>query len=175
MEILFVSSEVAPWSKTGGLGDVGGALPRALADRGNAVTVVSPRYGGIDPAAHGFHRRDDAVRVRGELAAVWVRPGRPECCLVEHERFFGSRRGLYGEAGQDYPDNAERFAFLTRAALALPAAARRRVRIVHANDWQTGLAPFLLRHEHAGDPALRGARSVFTIHNLAYQGVFPKS
>jgi len=107
MEILFVSSEVAPWSKTGGLGDVGGALPRALAARGHAVTVVSPRYGAVDAAAHGFERREGVVRVRGEPLAAWVRPGRPEVWLVEHERFFGSRRGLYGEGGQDYPDNAE--------------------------------------------------------------------
>ncbi|HEY6004464.1 MAG TPA: glycogen synthase GlgA [Anaeromyxobacter sp.] len=174
MEILFVSSEVAPWSKTGGLGDVGGALPRALAARGHEVTVVSPRYGGIDALAQGFERRDGAVRVRGEAASLWVLRGRPEVHLVEHERFFGSRRGLYGEGGHDYADNAERFAFLTRAALALPAASGKRIRIVHANDWQTGLAAYLLRHEHAHDPALAGARTVLTIHNLAYQGVFPK-
>ena len=74
----------------------------------------------------------------------------------------------------DYADNAERFAFLSRAALALPAALGSRPRIVHVNDWQTGLVPFLLRHEHARDPALAGARTVFTIHNLAYQGIFPK-
>jgi starch synthase len=174
MEILFVSSEVAPWSKTGGLGDVGGALPRALAARGHDVTVVTPRYGGIDVSAEGFDRRDGVLRVRGEPAGVWVRPGRPEVHLLEHERYFGSRRGLYADGGRDYPDNAERFAFLTRAALALPAVTKKRARIVHVNDWQTGLAPYLLRHEHAQDPALAGARTVFTIHNLAYQGVFPK-
>lgn len=174
MEILFVSSEVAPWSKTGGLGDVGGALPRALAARGHEVTVVSPRYGGIDVEVHGFERMDGALRVRGEGTALWVRRGRPEVHLVEHERFFGSRPGLYGEGGDDYGDNAERFAFLTRAALALPAATRKHVQVVHANDWQTGLAPFLLRHEHGADPALAGARTVFTIHNLGYQGIFPK-
>ena len=174
MEILFVSSEVAPWSKTGGLADVAGALSRALAARGHAVTVVSPRYGAIDARAQGFERTDNALRVRGEPAAVWVKAGRPEVVLVEHERFFGARHGLYGEGGHDFGDNAERFAFLTRAALALPAAMGRRIRIVHANDWQTGLAPFLLRHEHAQDPALAGARSVFTIHNLAYQGLFPR-
>jgi starch synthase len=74
----------------------------------------------------------------------------------------------------DYPDNAERFAHLSRAALALPAALGLRPSIVHANDWQSGLCPYLLRHEHGQDPALAGARTVFTIHNLAYQGVFPK-
>jgi starch synthase len=174
MEILFVSSEVAPWSKTGGLGDVSGALPRALAARGHAVAVVSPRYGSIDAPAEGFVRWDAAVRIRGEATSLWVKKGRPTHYLVEHERLFGSRRGIYGEGGHDYADNAERFTWLSRAALALPAATGMRPRIVHANDWQTSLVPFLLRHEHGQDPALARARTVFTIHNLAYQGVFPK-
>jgi starch synthase len=174
MEILFVASEVAPWSKTGGLGDVAGALPRALAARGHAVHVVTPRYGSIDAEKAGFVRRDAALRVRGEAATIWVKAGRPTTYLVEHERFFGSRRGLYSEGGHDHGDNAERFAWLARAALAIPGALRLRPRIVHANDWQTGLCPWLLRHEHAQDPALAGAKTVFTIHNLAYQGVFPK-
>jgi starch synthase len=175
MEILFVASEVAPWSKTGGLGDVGGALPRALAARGHAVHVVTPRYASIDPEASGFVRRDGALRVRGEATTLWVKEGRPAVYLLEHERYYGGRRGLYGDGAREYADNAERFAYLARAALALPAALRLRPRIVHANDWQAGLCPFLLRHEHGDDPALAGARTVFTIHNLAYQGVFPKA
>jgi starch synthase len=174
MEILFVASEVAPWSKTGGLGDVAAALPRALAARGHAVAVVAPRYGTIDAKAEGFVRKDGVVRVRGELASAWVKRGKPTVWLLEHERLFGSRRGLYGEGAHDYGDNAERFTFLCRAALALPGATGMRPKIVHANDWQTGLVPFLLRHEHGQDPSLAGTRTVFTIHNLAYQGVFPK-
>jgi starch synthase len=174
MDLLFVASEVAPWSKTGGLGDVGGALPRALAARGHAVAVVTPRYGSIDPAAAGLARSSAAVQVRGEAAGLWVKEAGPTFWFVESERLFGSRRAPYGEGGRDYPDNAERFTFLCRAALAIPAALGARPRVVHANDWQTGLVPFLLRHEHARDAALAGARTVFTIHNLAYQGVFPK-
>jgi starch synthase len=174
MEILFVASEVAPWSKTGGLGDVAAALPHALAERGHAVSVVTPRYGSIDPARLGLHPIHRAVRVRGEPTTLWVKKDRAPTYFVEHERYFGSRRGLYGDGTHDYPDNAERFAYLTRAALALPAALGLRPRIVHLNDWQTGLAPFLMRQEHAEDHALAGARTVFTIHNLAYQGVFPK-
>ncbi len=175
MEILFVASEVAPFSKTGGLGDVAGALPRALAARGHAVSVVTPRYGSIDPAALGLKPLHRAVHVRGEATTLWVRRERAPVYFVEHERFFGGRGGLYGEGGHDYGDNAERFAYLARAALALPAALGLRPRILHVNDWQAGLLPFLLRHEHARDPAVSGARTVFTIHNLAYQGVFPKS
>jgi starch synthase len=174
MEILFVASEVAPWSKTGGLGDVAGALPWALAARGHAVSVVSPRYGSIDARGEGFVREDGVLRIRGESGSVWVKRGKPTVYLVEHERLFGARHGIYGDGGQDYADNAERFAYLARAALALPGAMRLRPRVIHANDWQTGLLPFLLRHEHAQDPCLAGARTVFTVHNLAYQGVFPK-
>ena len=175
MEILFVASEVAPFSKTGGLGDVSEALPEALVAHGHAVAVVSPRYGGIDPGRAGFEPRHRAVRVRGEPTTVHVRrTGRLVHYLVEHEHFFGGRRGLYGEHGHDYPDNAERFAYLCRAALAVPAALGHRPRIVHLNDWQTALAAWLLRAEHAEDPAISAARTVFTIHNLAYQGVFRK-
>jgi len=174
MEILFVASEVAPWSKTGGLGDVAAALPDALAARGHAVSIVTPRYGSIDPARLGLHALHRAVRVNGEPTTLWVKKGKAPVYFVEHERYFGSRTGLYGGGQTDFPDNAERFAYLARAALALPAALGLRPRIVHVNDWQTGLVPFLLRHEHRDDPGLAGARSVFTIHNLAYQGVFPK-
>jgi starch synthase len=174
MEILFVSSEVAPWSKTGGLGDVAGSLPRALAARGHAVSVVSPRYYGVD-VRQGFRPLHGAVRVRGEPTTLWLQQaGGVSFYFVEHDRYFGSRRALYGDAHGDYGDNAERFAYLVRAALAVPSALGARPRIVHANDWQTGLVPFLLRTEHGQDPALARARSVFTIHNLAYQGIFSK-
>jgi starch synthase len=174
MEILFVSSEVAPWSKTGGLGDVAGALPRALAARGHAVSVVTPRYYVIDPARHGLERLAESPRVRGEPVSLWVKKDRARVFFVEHDRYFGSRPGLYAHGDRDYADNAERFAYLCRAALALPAALGLRPQIVHLNDWQTGLVPFLIRQEHGHDPALDRARTVFTIHNLAYQGVFPK-
>jgi len=174
MDVLFVSSEVAPFSKTGGLGDVSAALPAALSDRGHRVAVVTPRYGGVDPAAHGLSRLPLALGARGEWCGVWLRRGRPDVYLLEHEAYYGLRRGIYGEGGRDYGDNPRRFAFLSRAALELPAALGWRPGVVHLNDWQTALAAWSLRAEHAGDPWLAGARSVFTIHNLAYQGMFPK-
>jgi len=175
MEILFVASEVAPLSKSGGLGDVAAALPAALAARGHAVSVVSPRYGTIDAARHGFEPLHRAIRVRGEQTTLFVRrQGGLTHYLVEHEHFFGSRRGLYGDHQHEFGDNAERFAYLCRAALEVPAAFGLRPHVLHLNDWQTGLAAWLLRNEHAQDPVLRSTRSVFTIHNLAYQGVFRK-
>ena len=175
MEILFVASEVAPLSKSGGLGDVAAALPAALAARGHAVSVVSPRYGSIDAVRHGFEPLHRAIRVRGEQTTLFVRrQGGLTHYLVEHEHFFGSRRGLYGDHQHEFGDNAERFAYLCRAALEVPAAFGLRPHVLHLNDWQTGLAAWLLRNEHAQDPVLRSTRSVFTIHNLAYQGVFRK-
>lgn len=173
MEILYVASEVAPWSKTGGLGDVSGALPRALAARGHRLAVVTPRYGSVDPAAHRLERLDVGVEIRGERAGLWRSGGAAPVYFLEHERFFGSRPGLYGEGGGDYPDNARRFAFLARAALALPQLLGMEPGIVHLHDWQAALAAWLLRHEPA-DPRLSRARCVFTVHNLAYQGVFRK-
>ena len=176
MEILFLASEVAPLSKSGGLGDVAGALPAALAARDHTVAVVSPRYGGIDPGRHGFEARHRALRVGGaDPTTVFVRTqGRLTHYLVEHLQLFGHRRGLYGEGPQEYGDNAERFAYLCRAALEVPAAFGLRPRVLHLNDWQTALAAWLVRHERAADPLVGGLRTVFTIHNLAYQGVFRK-
>lgn len=175
MQILFVAAEVAPFSKTGGLGDVAGALPAALAARGHAVRVVTPRYGAIDPAAHHLERLPHAVHARGEVAGLWRgRSGAAEVLLLEHERYFGHRRGLYQEHGRDYGDNAQRFAFLCRAALDAPRALGFAPDVVHLHDWQAALAAWILRHEHPQRGWAGRARSVYTIHNLAYQGVFPK-
>ena len=111
----------------------------------------------------------------GEATTVWWRTrGRLTHYLVEHDRFFGSRRALYAEHGHEYGDNAERFAYLCRAGLEVPAAFGHQPAVLHLNDWQTALAAWLLRHEHAADPALARTRTVFTIHNLAYQGSYAK-
>jgi starch synthase len=174
MDVLFVASEVAPFSKTGGLGDVAGALPRALAARGHRVVVFTPRHGAIDPGEHRLEPLPFPIQAGGQAGALWVVRGPAPVFFLEHERYFGHRRGIYAEPGHDYGDNAQRFAFFTRCALALPRVIGFTPRIVHVNDWQTALAGWLLRHELADEPWARAARTVFTIHNLAYQGVFPK-
>ena len=154
---------------------MGGALPAALAARGHEVRVVTPRYGSIDPARHHLKRLPQAVHARGEAAGLWRgRLGKAEALLLEHERYFGHRHGLYQEHGRDYADNAQRFAFLCRAALDVPNALGFAPEIVHLHDWQTALAAWMLRHEHPQRGWAGKARIVFTIHNLAYQGVFPK-
>jgi starch synthase len=172
MQILFVASEVAPFSKTGGLGDVAGALPKALAARGHRVLVVTPRYGSIDPQARKLERLPHGLWAGGHGFALYRAEGSAPIYFVEHEHFFGNRRGLYVEHGHDYGDNAERFAFFTRAALSVPRAVGFSPDVVHLHDWQTALAPWLLSHELAGQPWASKARTVFTVHNLAYQGVF---
>jgi starch synthase len=177
MRVLFLASEVAPYSKTGGLGDVAGALPAALAADGVEVRVVSPLYADVD-------RRDlsplaKKVRLRfpfgEETARLWrARPSaRQEVWFIEHAGFF-DRPGIYGERGGEYPDNVRRFAFFSMAALSAAQALEWAPDIVHLNDWHAGLAALALRRGYQGS-GLGRARSVFTIHNLAYQGLAPPS
>lgn len=173
IRVLFVASECAPLAKTGGLGDVVGALPVALASRGLDVRVVLPLYG--NDARRASEPLDGTLRVptwRGETrTAVRVaRLPRSEVpvYLLDEPAFF-ERGGLYGSGGEDFDDNLERFAFLSRAAVELPGALGWTADVVHAHDWQTALAPVYLRAKAASGQA-RPA-SVYTIHNLAFQGV----
>ena len=171
MRILMVASEAAPFAKTGGLADVVAALPRALARLGHSVDVVIPRYRGI--AADELIARVK-VPLGAEIthAAIYaIAEGRVRTIFVDHGKYF-DREYLYGEIGRDYPDNPERFAFLSRAALEWASASGERYDAVHAHDWQAGLVPVLLRQADGG---LRGIATVFTIHNLAYQGVYDAS
>jgi starch synthase len=174
MNILHVAAEVAPFSKTGGLGDVTGALPRALAARGHRVMVFTPRHGVVDPGAHRLEPLPFPIEAGGQTAGLWVARGPAPVFFLEHETYFGHRRGVYSEPGHEYGDNAERFAFFCRAALALPRLVGFRPDILHLHDWHAALGAWLLRHEAQDEPWAREAKSVFTIHNLAHQGVFPK-
>jgi starch synthase len=154
MRILMVASEAQPFAKTGGLADVMGALPGALARFGHHVDVVIPRYRGITVA------ETDADGVR----FVFVdQPG------------LYDRDALYGAGGRDYADNPERFHHLASAALKWAGAQPHRYDVAHAHDWQAGLLPVLLRQERAATGAFRATATIFTIHNLAYQGVFDAS
>ncbi|MFZ5444903.1 MAG: glycogen synthase GlgA [Myxococcota bacterium] len=170
MRILFISSEVAPFSKTGGLGDVAGALPRALAARGHEVRLVSPLYRSVprgelqlfgEPLTLHFPFGNVDVR-------TWrTRRGAVEFVFVEAPAAF-DREGLYG-----YGDDARRFAVAAVAALSVSQRDAFRPDVVHCNDWPTAPALLALRTGFA-HTALARARRVFTIHNLAYQGNFPK-
>ncbi|HEY7099565.1 MAG TPA: glycogen synthase GlgA [Terriglobales bacterium] len=175
MRVAFAASECVPFSKTGGLADVVGALPRALAAAGHEVSVYLPRYLQTklnDPKTvvpsitvpFDDRYRFCSVLNAGDHSGV-------RYYFVEYPPFF-SREGLYGTSSGDYPDNAERFALFSRAVL----EASKIVgvpHLFHCHDWQTALIPVLLRTQYAEDPAFRDAGTVFTIHNMGYQGLFP--
>ena len=172
--ILMVTSEASPFAKTGGLADVLGSLPPALAKLGDEVAVVLPKYASAE--IHG------AVRIRDDmLVAVGPTTFLTGIDQVEREgvRYLFvdcpplyARAGIYNEAGADYPDNHIRFALLSQAAIAI-AREVFRPDIFHAHDWQAGLLATYLREDFGGDSLLRGIQCVLTIHNLGYQGIFP--
>ncbi len=172
LNVLMIVSEAVPFSKTGGLGDVGGALPAALARLGHRVTVVLPRYHGSPdgkpadapvqppwPGAPAYRLLDHDI------------PGGPRFRFVECPEYFG-REGIYGVGAADYADNDRRFGLLAWAALQGADRPGEVPHVVHAHDWQAGLAAAYLRHRFDSRPGWSPVASVFTIHNLAYQGLF---
>ena len=171
-----VSSEAAPFAKTGGLADVVGSLPPALQALGDEVAVVLPRYASID-LTHARRVWEHLWVHLGPAAfelTVYQAPADFPLFLVDCPALSaGRRKGLYGEGGADYPDNHIRFAVFARAALEV-ARHLFRTEIFHCHDWQAGLVPAYLRTTFAGDPTFMGCRTLFTIHNLGYQGLFPK-
>lgn len=181
LKILIVSSEVTPFAKTGGLADVAGALPRALSAMGDDVRVVMPKYGTIDDEKYHLLPilGDIFVRLGGRTFTAHIKrshlPGsRVPVYFVLNSAFF-ERDGLYQADGRDYADNAVRFAFFCTAVVWLLKGLDWVPDVIHCNDWQTALIPVYLRNhpDMTADPALQQARVVFTIHNLAYQGIFP--
>jgi starch synthase len=175
MKILFVASEGLPYSKTGGLADVIEGLPRALREMGHEIVVLLPRYRGnkassvlvssVTIALSNQLRFPAFVEGKGVDGVRYV--------FVDDPEYF-DRAQLYGDRNGDYADNAERFAEFSRAAIEFV----KRVwlpDVIHCHDWQAALVPLLLRTQHANDPAVRSLPSVLTIHNLAYQGVFPRT
>lgn len=180
MRILYVASEVAPFAKTGGLADVAGALPAALAGLGHDVKVVMPGYrSGKDEPGKFAERGNIKVSLAGEDYPFTVEGGRlpetgAEILYLSNSRLF-DRPGLYQENGKDYPDNLERFAAFSRAVLELPGLLNWHPEVIHCNDWQTALIPAYLKAHFPGDTRFIGTGTLFTIHNLAYQGLFPAS
>ncbi|MGC9316997.1 MAG: glycogen synthase GlgA [Armatimonadota bacterium] len=172
MRVLFVSNEVAPFAKVGGLADVAGSLPPAIAAHGPDIRVVMPQHRSC-PA-------DEECTVA--LASLSVQsPSQAQVCQILQSRLPGSevplylikydpffdRPEVYGPGGTDYPDSPQRYAFFARAALALNRAIDFNADVIHANDWPTGLIPAFQQLNPLGSPTL------FTIHNLGYQGRFP--
>lgn len=166
MKIVIAASEVVPFAKTGGLADVAGALPLALEDEGHQVIIVMPRYKMITDSKFKIKRLNDTTSfaVIGRDIKVY---------FIENEDYF-DRDGLYGDAEGDHPDNIERFSFYCRATLELLKDIDFRAEVVHVHDWQAALIPVYLKTMHANDPFYRDMATVLTIHNIGYQGVFPR-
>jgi len=174
LKVLFVSSEVSPFAKTGGLGDVVGALPKALRRRGIDARVVMPLYAGMN--WHELDRLDGVLdvpmwwgRARAGLRLGRLPGSEVPVYFLEYHRYF-DRPFLYGPPDDGYADNLERFTFLSRGALEAAKALNFIPDVVHAHDWQAALVPVYVNTVEWAKP-LHGAASVYTIHNLAYQGV----
>ena len=177
LRILFVASEVEPFAKTGGLADVAGALPKALAALGHDVRVFMPKYRGVERAGGGLRTVVPRLEVplgdrAVEGSVVEGRPGQAVPVYFLAQDDYYDRPSLYMTAEGDYPDNCERFVFFCRAALAALAPLDWTPQVIHAHDWQTGLIPVYLETLYRDAPAYRDIATVFTIHNLAYQGLF---
>jgi starch synthase len=168
--VLSVASECVPLIKTGGLADVAGALPAALAAQGWEVRTLLPAYPGLVARLEGpraIWAEPDLFG--GPARAVLGRVGAMEVVLLDAPHLYDRPGGPYGAAGRDHPDNPERFAALSWAAAAIAALPDWRADVLHAHDWQAGLAPYYLKAAGAG------IASVLTVHNIAFQGIAPAS
>ncbi|MFA5147039.1 MAG: glycogen synthase GlgA [Candidatus Omnitrophota bacterium] len=156
LKVLLASSEVAPFAKTGGLADVAGSLPLALEALGVDVRVIMPGYA--------------SIKVKGDETTIGKSV---KVYFVRNDDYY-KRPELYGDKFGDYGDNLDRFAFFSREVLERSLREGFRPDIIHCNDWQTALVPVYLNTLYKYDPFFAGTKTLFTIHNLAYQGIFPK-
>jgi len=177
MNILLACSEVYPFSKTGGLADMVGALGRALVNAGQEVVIVTPLYRGIREQYPAMRRVDWHFDLpmgeRHVQAELWelARADEAKIYFIDHPGYF-NRAGIYHESNISYADNAERYIFFSKCVVHLARYLTWRPDVVHVHDWQVGLVPALIlqqKHEGWGNPPA----TCLTIHNLAYQGVFP--
>jgi starch synthase len=176
MRVLYVASEAVPFAKTGGLADVVGALPKFIRQMGHEAVVLIPKYRGV--ASRKTLLPSLTIPLGNSLKFCAI----DEAESVDDVRFFlvdfpdfYDREELYRHSGKDYPDNAERFALLSLAALEFAKRAPLPPQVIHCNDWQTALVPVYLKTLYRNDSFFEKTRTLLTIHNLAYQGVFPRS
>ncbi|MFO8055718.1 MAG: glycogen synthase GlgA [bacterium] len=175
-----VTPEMVPFAKTGGLADVAGALPLELAELGQRVSVILPCYRGVEqkyqpedtgvevvvPILHGDHWIDK----RGRILKT-TQDKKADVYLVKMDEYY-DRDALYALPERDYTDNCARFTFFCRAVMDFLKAKDWRPDLIHSHDWQSALVPIYLNTVYREDPLLSGVPAVFTIHNLAYQGLF---
>jgi starch synthase len=177
VKVLVASSEIVPFAKTGGLADVTGALPKALRRIGVEADCILPFYRCVDRERFPIDGPGQAIRVpvghREEPGTVEETDagGGVSAFLVRNDRYF-DREFLYGTKDGDYVDNFERFAFFCRAIMEWILRSGRRYDVIHCNDWQTALIPAYVKTLYAGQGNFSGTGTVFSVHNLGYQGLF---
>ncbi|MEK6680524.1 MAG: glycogen synthase GlgA [Nitrospirota bacterium] len=177
MNILFVSSEVEPFSKTGGLADVSAALPKALERLGHKIYIITPKYKAVDEKKFDLVATGQHIEVpvsnkkaSGEILQASLGNNISVYFIKKDEYYF--RDYLYSTPEGDYLDNAERFAFFSRGAIEAAKALDISPDIIHCNDWQTGLIPLFLKTHYKDDQYFDKTKTILTIHNLGYQGQF---
>lgn len=188
LNVLFVASEVVPFAKTGGLADVAGALPPVIKELGHEIRITMPRYGIIGERKFRLH---DIVRLHAQSIPMATTPvdisikssytanakSKVQVYFLDNPHYFG-RDGLYVDPvnkNKAYSDNDERFILFCRGTLETLKKLGWQPDIIHCNDWQTGLIPVYLKTVYRSDPFFKDTKTVFTVHNLAYQGIFPES
>ncbi|MEX0737008.1 MAG: glycogen/starch synthase, partial [Bacteroidota bacterium] len=185
LNILFISSEVDPFAKTGGLADVSSALPQAIKELGHEIRIMMPRYRFISERKFKLH---DIIRLKdipipvgkktevGNVKSSFISnlKEKVQVYFFDNANYFG-RDGIYQSpvGKKDYKDNDERYIFFCRGVLETLKRLGWQPDIIHCNDWQTGLVPAYLKSLYASDPFFKNTKTVFTIHNMAYQGAFP--
>lgn len=174
MNVLMIGSECTPFIKSGGLADVLGSLPQALKDQGADVRVVLPKYQEMKAEWKDQLTQLDTLTIplgwRQQYAGIeYLEYEGIPIYFIDNEYYF-KRSNLYG-----YEDEAERFVFFNRAVMEMVRTLEWKPEVLHCHDWQTGLIPLFLHTHYKEDPVFEGMKTVFTIHNLKYQGIFPQS
>jgi starch synthase len=179
MKILFVSPEVVPFAKTGGLADVAGSLPKALKILGEDIRVLMPRYKSVSKKKYALKTiiKKIEIPIGENLEKVDIMEGKipgskVTVYFVDNDKYFGSRTELYQVEGKDYPDNLERFTLFCRAGIEMLKKLNWAPDIVHANDWQSALMMAYIKNWFKDDPFFKSTATVYSVHNLGYLGMF---
>lgn len=185
--VLFVTSEVFPYSKTGGLADISNSLPQALNSLGNEVRIISPKYGPLDERRLQIHEikrlKDLNVNLLGKNYKFSIKSSfihgkntKAQMYLLENNDFF-KNKGIYenSRTKKDFENNDDRFLFFCKTVIEILEVLQWKPDVIHCNDWQTALIPALLKTVYKDNQHTKGIKTVLTVHNLGYQGDFPVS
>ena len=185
--ILFVTSEVTPFVKTGGLADVSAALPLGLVELGHDIRIITPKYGNVSERRNRIHEikrlKDIPIVVNGKESMATVKSSqvvnsrsKVQVYLVTSDVYFEPYKGAYThpKTGKDFANNDERFIFFQKSAIETCFRLGWKPDIIHCNDWQTAMIPVFLKELYDKDDFFKNTKTVFTIHNLAFQGIFQK-